>query len=233
MPISISEQASAELSWDRGVPVSRQFDDVYYSILNGPAEVAHVFLRGNDLPARWRMASQFAIGELGFGTGLNLIETAALFLRSAAAEGHLTYVSFEKFPLTRADMDRAAAWRPLLAPLYQRLTACWPPNGDLHEFDVHPRIHVRLYIGDANTRIQGLIDPVDTWFLDGFAPAKNPDLWGEQLLRNVAERTSKGGRASSYTSAGWVRRNLQSAGFTVERIPGFGRKRQMIRARRD
>ena len=203
----------AELTWsESGVPISRRFDDPYFSLENGLAETRHVFLSGNDLPARFR--DGFYIAELGFGTGLNFLATVAAW-RAANVPGTLHFTSFEAYPMPRAAQLDALAVYPDLP------TAALDGAGD---------VVLTVIEGDARETLPLWDGTADAWFLDGFAPSKNPELWDADLLRRVAEHTAPGGTAATYTAAGFVRRRLEAAGFSVTRSPGFGRKRHMTRA---
>ena len=198
-----------------GVPVSRRFDDPYFSLCGGLAEARHVFLAGNGLPQR--LTPGFHVAELGFGTGLNLLALAQM------ATVPLRFTSFEAFPLDLAQMTRAHEAFPELRDLAAELRAG------------HGRFRVGLVdaeviVGDARAMLPVWDGRADAWFLDGFAPARNPELWGEALLAEVARHTAAGGTAATYSAAGHVRRALTAAGFTVERQPGFGTKRHMTTA---
>ncbi|SFP34277.1 tRNA (5-methylaminomethyl-2-thiouridine)(34)-methyltransferase MnmD [Tranquillimonas alkanivorans] len=218
-------EAQANVEWREGrVPVSTRFDDPYFSLQDGLAETAHVFLTGNALPARF--APGFRVAELGFGTGLNALAAAALW-RQAGIAGRLRFTSFEAFPMGAEDMARAHAAFPHLAALSAPLVEAWAAGARQIVTDA---LHLTVIVGDARETLAGWEGGADAWFLDGFAPAKNPELWEPALMHQVARRTAPGGTAATYTAAGRVRRALQEAGFRVERVPGFGRKRHMTRA---
>jgi tRNA U34 5-methylaminomethyl-2-thiouridine-forming methyltransferase MnmC len=214
-----------EIEWrDRAVPVSCQFDDPYFSLENGLDETRHVFLGGNDLPARFR--DGFHIAELGFGTGLNFLTTLAAW-RAAGVPGTLHFTSFEAFPMSIPDMKTALAAFPELTDLAGALTDAMA--ADAGQVVVgHAELHI--ITGDARQTLPGWDGIADAWFLDGFSPAKNPELWGADLMAQVAAHTAPSGTAATYTAAGFVRRGLEAAGFDVIRTPGFGRKRHMTRA---
>jgi tRNA U34 5-methylaminomethyl-2-thiouridine-forming methyltransferase MnmC len=221
------ELQTEPLDWRNGdVPVSRRFDDPYFSLDNGLAETQHVFLDGNDLPARF--TDGFHIAELGFGTGLNLLATVALW-RSSRQPGTLRFTSFEAFPMTPNDMIRAQRAFPELSSIANELAPFWS-NGT-HEIAL-PDLHFTLVEGDARDTVPNMATLADAWFLDGFSPAKNPELWGPDLLSRVAEKTAPNGTAATYTAAGHVRRALDAAGLITTRVPGFGRKRHMTIARK-
>lgn len=216
-----SEQA--ELSWRDGVlPVSTRFDDPYFSLGGGLAETFHVFLSGNDLPAR--LTPGFHVAELGFGTGLNLVA-----LHLCAPGLPLRYTSFEGFPMTAAEMARAHQAFPQAAEVSGPLLDAWGRGA--RAFDFHG-IAVTVIEGDVRQTLPAWGAEADAWFLDGFSPAKNPEMWGEALMTQVASHTAPGGSFATYTAAGHVRRALTAAGFVVERRPGFGTKRHMSAGRR-
>lgn len=221
----MTRQQEASILWrDGGVPVSARFDDPYFSLADGLAETGHVFLSGNDLPARFR--DGFAVAELGFGTGLNFLATLRAW-RAAGAPGCLTFTSFEAFPMAAADRALALSAFPELAAEAGELAAALA-GGDMA---FAGGVELRLIPGDARETLPHWSGRADAWYLDGFSPAKNPELWEASLLAEVARHTAPGGTAATYSAAGFVRRGLEAAGFTVTRAPGFGRKRHMTRAR--
>ncbi len=206
------------LEWRDGViPVSRRFDDPYFSLNDGLAETGHVFLAGNDLPARLRPG--FQVAELGFGTGLNLL---ALHLCNP---GHpIRFTSFEAFPLDAAEIARALDHFPTARAAADPFLAAWATGARRFEIG---QITAEIIIGDARETLPRWQACADAWFLDGFSPAKNPELWSPELMAEVARHTTPGGTFATYTAAGHVRRALAEAGFTVDRRPGHGRKRHM------
>jgi tRNA U34 5-methylaminomethyl-2-thiouridine-forming methyltransferase MnmC len=216
---------SAELDWTGRVPVSRRFADPYYSLSNGLAEARHVFLAGNGLPARFR--SGFAIAELGFGTGLNVLAAWAAW-REAGIAGPLAVTSFEAYPLGASAMAAAHAAFPQLAALSAPLVSAWGEGARRLRLD---GLVLDVVVGDARETLPAWAGSADAWFLDGFAPARNPELWDPGLLAEVARHTRPGGTAATYSAAGAVRRGLAEAGFAVERRPGHGAKRHMTAAR--
>ena len=219
-------QPDAPLWREGGVPVSPRFDDPYYSLDNGLAETRHTFLAGNGLPGRFR--DGFHVAETGFGTGLNLLACLTLW-RQSGAPGVLRFTSFEAFPLAPGDMIRAQGAFPEVADAAGELAPFWHDGAR----EVRLRdLHFVLVEGDARDTLPHWEDRADAWFLDGFSPAKNPELWGAALMAEVARHTAPGGTAASYTAAGHVRRALADAGFAVERHPGYGRKRHMTVARK-
>lgn len=212
-----------KVSWAKGgVPVSDRFADPYFSLAGGLAETRHVFLAGNGLPDRF--APGFHIAELGFGTGLNLLAAWAAW-EQAGQTGPLRFTSFEAYPMALDDMARALCAFPDLAPWRDRFLAAWQGgSADLGT------LRLEVIEGDARDTLPAWGGAADAWFLDGFSPARNPELWQPPLMAQVARHTRAGGTAASYSAAGLVRRGLEAAGFAVTRAPGFGRKRHMTRA---
>lgn len=214
------------LDWRGDLPVSTRFDDPYYSLENGLAETRHVFLRGNGLPERFR--DGFHIAELGFGTGLNLLAALALW-RATGQAGRLRFTSFEAFPLAADEMIRAQEAFPELAGLAAELAPRWQEGAQ--RFETADLVFT-LIEGDARETLPAWDGRADAWFLDGFAPARNPELWGEALMAEVARHMAPGATAATYTAAGHVRRAIAAAGLEVTRAPGYGRKRHMTTARK-
>ncbi|MBA1262499.1 bifunctional tRNA (5-methylaminomethyl-2-thiouridine)(34)-methyltransferase MnmD/FAD-dependent 5-carboxymethylaminomethyl-2-thiouridine(34) oxidoreductase MnmC [Stutzerimonas stutzeri] len=227
----------AELDWDEnGQPQSRRYGDVYFSRASGLAETAHVFLQPNRLAERFAALAKgqrLVIGETGFGTGLNFLCAWRLFEQQAQADTFLHFVSVEKHPLSREDLQRALALWPELQGLAQQLLDRYVAvNPGFQQFRFG-RITLTLMVGDALECLGSLYAGVDAWFLDGFAPAKNPDMWQPELFAQLARLSAPGATLATFTSAGIVRRGLLAAGFEVERIPGFGQKRESLQGRFD
>lgn len=218
----------ADIDWrDDRVPVSTRFDDPYFSIHDGLAETRHVFLAGNGLPDRF--GAKFRIMETGFGTGLNFL-TAWQAWEAAGGRGTLRFTSFEAYPMSPGDTARALSAFPELGGHAGRLVAALQSGAGPHVFD--GAVTLEIVPGDARETLPMHRDLADAWFLDGFAPAKNPELWGDTLMAQVAAHMAPGGTLASYTAAGHVRRALAAAGLKVTRAPGYGRKRHMTVARR-
>ncbi|MHC0051906.1 tRNA (5-methylaminomethyl-2-thiouridine)(34)-methyltransferase MnmC2 [Actibacterium sp. D379-3] len=212
----------ADLDWkDGGTPVSRQFDDPYFSLENGLAETRHVFLGGNDLPARFRPG--FHIAELGFGTGLNML-AALIAWRGSGVAGPLRFTSFEAFPMAADDIARALTAFPEAAAVAGPFLDAWATGARRIETE---DLKAEIVIGDARATLPRWPGQADAWFLDGFSPAKNPELWDDALMAQVARHTAPESTLATYTAAGHVRRALAAAGFQIERRSGFGRKRHM------
>lgn len=223
----------AELDWSQGQPQASDFGDIYFSREDGAAETRHVFLDGNRLGERFSALSSaqaFTIIETGFGTGLNWLCTQAL----RAEHGHsgwLHYLSIEKHPLTRADLIRAHACWPAFAAFASALQEHYPALVPGFHRLVFPQWHstLTLVFADVAAALPRISAQADAWFLDGFAPSRNPQMWTAELYTGMARLSAPGSSFATFTAAGDVRRSLAAAGFAVEKIPGFGKKREMLR----
>ncbi|QJI16900.1 MULTISPECIES: bifunctional tRNA (5-methylaminomethyl-2-thiouridine)(34)-methyltransferase MnmD/FAD-dependent 5-carboxymethylaminomethyl-2-thiouridine(34) oxidoreductase MnmC [unclassified Pseudomonas] len=226
---------NAQLDWDdQGRPRSRVFDDVYFSDQSGLDETRYVFLEQNHLQQRFAAlpeGGRLVIGETGFGTGLNFLCAWQLFDQHAAPGARLHFVSVEKYPLSRADLERALALWPELKPWADQLLAQYVAihQGFQRLVLDAGRVTLTLLIGDALEQLPQLDAQVDAWFLDGFAPAKNPDMWTAELFAELARLAAPGSTISTFTSTGWVRRLLNGAGFKMKRTPGIGHKWEILR----
>ncbi len=228
---------AAEIAWGAdGAPRSARFGDVYFDAADGLAESRAVFLEGCGLPEAFAGRDRFQVAELGFGLGLNILALWALWAATPDAPTALHVTSFEIAPPAEADIARAAARWPEIAPLAEHLTSSgWPPPAGFSTrrlVDGPATLDLTLGVGDANALLPAWSGAADAWFLDGFAPAKNPKMWAPALLAAVFARTAPGGRFATFTAAGWVRRALEEAGFAVDKRPGYGRKRERLGGRR-
>lgn len=234
-PLDLPATQPAQLDWDaEGQPLSRLFGDVYFSNQNGLAETRHVFLANNDLPARFSAlgdGEQLVIGETGFGTGLNFLCAWQLFEQQAPAGARLHFVSVEKYPLDYADLQRALALWPELAPFAQELLGQYVAlhPGFQRLIFAGGRVILTLLIGDALELLPQLDARIDAWFLDGFAPAKNPQMWTPELFVELARLSAPGTSIGTFTSTGYVRRRLNDAGFKMKRAPGLGSKWEVLK----
>lgn len=217
----------------REAPYNQRFGDIYFSPEDGVAETRHVFLQGNNLPERWTGRSCFTIAETGFGTGLNFLAAWALFEETAGPGQVLDYISFEKYPLSpgeiRAMLEGIAAPAGLSARLDTLLDSYPLRVPGFHRVLLNGRVRLTLIFDDVNDALPDLDVPrgVDAWFLDGFAPSKNPEMWTDALFSEMARLSHAGTSAATFTVAGAVRRGLDAAGFSVEKKQGFGRKKDM------
>ena len=224
---------ASPLVWrDDGLPQSALYGDVYFSSADGLAETRAVFLAGCDLPAAWRGRDRFVVGELGFGTGLNIAALLDLWRQEKAPGQRLHVFSIEAHPITRDEAARALAVWPELGEAAGVLLDHWPGRArgfhrvDLPGFDAT----LDLAVMDVEEALAAWDGAADAWFLDGFSPALNPAMWREEILAAVAARSAPGARAATFTVAGAVRRGLAAAGFQVDKRPGFGRKKERLEA---
>jgi tRNA 5-methylaminomethyl-2-thiouridine biosynthesis bifunctional protein len=223
---------SDDLDWTDTGPRSRRFGDVYFSAVDGLAESRTVYLAGAGLPDAWRGRRRFTVAELGFGTGLNIAALLHLWRDTHLPEGRLAIFSVEAYPITREAAARALGAWPELAEVSALLLAGWPDGRrGFHRIDL-PGLNATLdlCIGEAAEALRGWSGKADAWLLDGFAPARNPEMWRDEVLALVAARSAPGARIGTFTVAGQVRRGLEAAGFAVNRQPGFGHKRQRLEA---
>ncbi|MDH3325421.1 MAG: tRNA (5-methylaminomethyl-2-thiouridine)(34)-methyltransferase MnmD, partial [Gammaproteobacteria bacterium] len=263
---------NAELNWQGSVPVNKMFDDPYFSLESGEAESKYVFLRHNNLPEAFLNKHSFAIGETGFGTGLNFFVTAQSWMAHRLSyplsngkvsngkvsngkvsngkvsngkvsngkvpngkaakliDSHLYYYSVEKYPISKTELlDIHKKW-PQFYDLSTTLMSQYPGNcPGFHRLHfAEQNITLVLMVGDVCDMLGKLQSNMDAWFLDGFSPSKNPDMWSENVFNKIARLSNSGATFATFTAAGFVRRNLQSVGFTVNKSPGFGKKREMI-----
>ncbi|MEI7967598.1 MAG: bifunctional tRNA (5-methylaminomethyl-2-thiouridine)(34)-methyltransferase MnmD/FAD-dependent 5-carboxymethylaminomethyl-2-thiouridine(34) oxidoreductase MnmC [Betaproteobacteria bacterium] len=223
-----------DIDWLEGAPYSRVYGDVYFSRASGLDEARHVFLGGNRLPERFAALAPrgaFTIGETGFGTGRSFLCAWQLFEQRAPAQARLHFVSTELHPLSPADLARTLDLWPELAAHARELCAVYddlPPA--FHRFVfAGGRVTLTLLVGDARATLPQLDAVVDAWFLDGFAPSRNPVLWSEPVFREVSRLSRCGATCATYSVAGAVRRGLEAVGFRLDRAPGFGTKREMLR----
>jgi len=228
-----TDSPSGELEWQDGQPFSRRFGDVFFSRDSGIAETQHVFLAGNALRERWASlaaGAQFVVAETGFGTGLSFLCAWALWDEIAPRDARLHFVSVEAYPLARDELVRALALWPQLAPYRDALAVrceAFAPGWHRLAF-ASGRVMLTLLVGDIAAVLPRLEAGIDAWFLDGFAPARNPDMWSPAVLDQVARLSRPGATFATYTAASEVRRHLEAAGFAVRKAGGFGRKREML-----
>lgn len=213
-----------------GPPKSIEFDDLYFSADDGLAESKFVFLDGNKLPETWLKTDRFVICETGFGTGLNFLSAWKLFEETAGPHQSLDFISFEKYPLDAEKIGLyLQPWLGFFGGRLQKLVSHYPPKiSGFHRIVLNERVTLTLIFDDINDAIPKLVADVDVWFLDGFKPSTNPDMWSDTVMENMARLSHKGTRLATFTAAGKVRRGLIAAGFSVEKVAGFGRKREMI-----
>ncbi|HQR88576.1 MAG: FAD-dependent cmnm(5)s(2)U34 oxidoreductase [Caulobacter sp. 12-67-6] len=228
-----SPDDASPLVWNEdGLPRSRLYGDVYFSSADGLAETRAVFLTGCGLPERFAGRDRLVVGELGFGTGLNIAALLDLWRREAPAQARLHIFSIEAHPISREDAARALSVWPELGEAAQALLDHWPGQArGFHRVDLPGfRATLDLAVTDVRQALESWDGAADAWFLDGFSPALNPAMWSEDILAAVAARSAPGARAATFTVAGAVRRGLQAAGFEIAKRPGFGRKKDRLEA---
>ncbi len=233
----MSEQYAKVHFNENGTPVSNQFDDIYFSNTDGLSECHYVFLQHNSLPERWDSwptDEPFHIAETGFGTGLNFLATWSAWLESGAAKRgiKLIFTTFEKYPLQRSDLVKAHKVWPEIAVQAKQLCDSYPTkiNTDTHLSLADGMIELNIIFGDVNERLESLhiSNLINAWYLDGFAPSKNPDMWTQHLFNHMAVFADNNCTVATFTAAGFVRRGLIESGFKMKKDKGFGTKREMI-----
>lgn len=240
----------ANVNWQPGnIPFANGYEDIYFSPSEGLAETTYVFLQHNQLATRWQAlpciqgtTESFTIGETGFGTGLNFLAAWRLWREISPSGWTLHFISTEKHPLSRADLQRALSAWPELAEQSTELLSNYPvlvPGQHTLSFD-NGSVILQLFLGDATTSLEQLCAThraelpltnhwqVDAWFLDGFAPAKNPSLWSDALFQHIARLSGPGTTVATFTAVGDVRRGLMRHGFKMQKTKGFGNKREML-----
>ena len=222
----------AEVAFDaEGTPYSPAYGDVYHSAESGPGQARHVFVGGNDLPRRWAHERNFTILETGFGLGLNFLATWREWRADPARCERLHFVSIEKHPFDGDALRTLHQRYGEFAPLAEQLQHAWPPLvAGLHRLHFEgERLTLTLAFGDVALLLPRLRLRADAIYLDGFAPRRNPEMWSPQLMQRLSRLARPGATVATYSSAGVVREGLEAAGFALEKRPGFGRKREMLR----
>ena len=230
-PLPLTQCDPPALDWSRPeAPAAADFGDIYFSVDGGLAETETVFLKACGLPERWQKRRRFVIGELGFGSGLNFLAAWRMWDATKSENSRLHFISIEKFPFDAEQLQQALSAWPELKNYSAQLIHSWP--GQVKGFH-------RLHFGDVtltliHDHISNALDElearVDAWFLDGFSPAKNPDMWSGEIMQKLSGLSAPGARVGTFTVAGTVRNALTAAGFTVEKKEGFGRKRHRLEA---
>ena len=235
--IALMKIENAKIRWlESGLPYSTKFQDIYYSQEDAMAESPHVFLDANKLRQRWEHgdeAETFTIGELGFGSGLNFLQTMKLWQEMEKRPARLHYIAFEKHPLTSEHLQRIHQyWTSLSSQSAELLEQYTDHSEGCHRILLNNGISLDLYYGDAleqlSRRKTALCPPIQCWFLDGFSPANNSELWEQDLMQMLANCSEENTTLSSYSVAGKVRSALKNAGFEVSKREGFGKKRHCL-----
>ncbi len=216
-----------------GTPYSPDYDDVYHSAAGGLEQSRHVFLGGNELPGNWQGRDAFVIVETGFGLGLNFLATWQAWKNDPRPCRKLHFVSFEKHPFAAGDLATAHGRWPELASLSAELRRQWPVlAAGCHRLNFeNDCLSLTLFLGEATTLLPQLAAVADAFFLDGFSPAKNPELWSKSFLAALTRLATPGATLATWSVAGEVCETLASGGWTLERRKGFGHKREMLTGR--
>jgi tRNA 5-methylaminomethyl-2-thiouridine biosynthesis bifunctional protein len=216
-----------------GAPRSARFGDIYYSLEDGLEETRHVFFKGCGLPEAWSGRQRFCVAELGFGTGLNIAALLELWSQTRAPAAQLQVFTIEGFLMPREDAVRALSAFPALAEFAEAILAQWPKERRGFHYMDFPQwgVHLTLALLPVEEALVAWQGRADAWFLDGFSPALNPDMWSEGVITAIAGHSAVGARLATFTAASAVRRALTAAGFAVEKRPGYGRKRERLVAR--
>lgn len=213
---------------------SAEYGDIYFNPDDGIGESRYVFLDGIGAPDIWQGCAQFHVTELGFGTGLNYLLTAEKFLTTAADDAHLTYTGIDLHPLPQAELEKIYPHWPELSNAAKDLCAVYPETDPgIHICYPHPRITLMLLWGEVVEMLAQVRRKQNAFYLDGFAPQKNPQMWREEIYPELARIAATHAALTTFTAAGIVKRGLESAGFTVTKTKGFGHKRERITARYD
>ncbi|NNG42338.1 bifunctional tRNA (5-methylaminomethyl-2-thiouridine)(34)-methyltransferase MnmD/FAD-dependent 5-carboxymethylaminomethyl-2-thiouridine(34) oxidoreductase MnmC [Pseudoalteromonas sp. NEC-BIFX-2020_002] len=243
---------NAEIHFNHlGTPIADNFNDVYFSNDDGQAESDYVFYQQNNMPHRLQNHDRphFVIGETGFGTGLNFLNTWLQFKNYLTSRQHhnlevhnsvqqnvqrLHFISFEKYPIKADDLKKALQVWPTLALQSKQLLAKYPINlAGCHRLEFeNGQVVLDLYFGDVLDSLAGISYPqtgiIDAWYLDGFAPSKNPEMWQPALFNAMADISRTNATLATFTVAGVVRRGLSDAGFSVQKAKGHGSKNEML-----
>lgn len=212
-----------------GTPMAVKYDDVYFSRNDGLAETNYVFIEGNNLKERLeKTADTFVVGETGFGSGMNML-ALALYLKEHGLNNRIKFISTELHPIKEEDLKTILADIESVQPFIEGYLKAYPKLIQGEEVEVFPNFSVRILLGDVNQTLAKTNELyVDAWFLDGFSPAKNPEMWTEKLFNAMAKNTKAGGTFATFTAASFVRKGLENAGYAVNKKKGYGFKRHML-----
>lgn len=232
-PLPNGPVASARIDWGNDLisakPRCTRFNDIYFSD-DGLSETEHVFIAGNDLRRRFNSAGIFTIAELGFGTGLNFLAAWRAWRETPKPSGaRLHFITVEAYPVRTDDMARAHAAWPEFTELSETLRPLLPPPiAGYHHLEIQDDVCLLMLIGEVGDMLRGAEAEVDAWFLDGFSPAKNPEMWRQSVCAEIGRLSRTGTTFATFTVARTVVENLSAAGFLTRKEPGTGRKRQML-----
>ena len=217
--------------FNEGALRSSRYGDIYFSTDNGLSETRHVFIQGTGLPDRLAEESQLTIAETGFGTGLNFLAVVAETMRLKSST-KIDFISVEGYPLDKQLVAAALSVFPELQHIYNKMLQQWPRRwlGVHHMSFLDGQISLHLHYGQAQQVLSTLDFHANIWFLDGFSPAKNPEIWSAEVIQQIARLSAHNARLATFTVAASVRTSLTNAGFDCDKSAGFGRKREMLTA---
>jgi tRNA 5-methylaminomethyl-2-thiouridine biosynthesis bifunctional protein len=230
-PKPLIQCTTPELIWrEQGTPASQHYDDIYFSSEGAILETETVFLKACGLPERWKEFDLFTICELGFGSGANFLTTMKMWQKTKPKQGRLHYLSVEKHPLEKSQLQKILESLPELKKFTEELIKIWPgPIKGFHRLHFGD-VTLTLIHDDASNALDEMDACVDAWFLDGFSPSKNPEMWSDEIIKKIYHLSAAGARLGTFTAAGSVKKSLEKAGFKVNKKKGFGRKRHRIEA---
>lgn len=231
-PFDLKFLTPAVVTEKKGQPFTEAFDDVYFNDLNGLDETKHVFINGNKLIERWQKKQNhhfFCIGETGFGSGLNFLATCLAWQKCQSKPQHLHFISTELYPLSRSDLESAHVLFPALRHYSQKLLSQYGSfRCGAHQLHIDEQITLTLLLGDAAESLKQLVATVDAWYLDGFAPSRNPEMWSADLFNAMAAMSKSETTLATYSAASVVKKGLTQAGFSLTKQTGYGPKRDML-----
>lgn len=231
-PLELKELHSPDISRQDGQPFSKTFQDIFFNPKAGLQESSHVFIAGNDLPSKWQtMANKadFCVVETGFGSGLNFLNTCLHWQHSVDKPAHLNFISTELFPMAITEMLLVHQQFPEVGYFSERLLKFYgSKRAGIHRYEIADDMTLTLLLGDVVASLKQLVAKVDAWFLDGFAPSRNPAMWRPELFQQMARLSKPKTTFATFSAAAVVKKGLTNAGFEVEKRPGFGRKRDML-----
>ncbi|MPV86318.1 tRNA (5-methylaminomethyl-2-thiouridine)(34)-methyltransferase MnmD [Ostreibacterium oceani] len=228
--LPLNDLPLAAVNIDAGGIYSETFADYYFHPEAGIQESEYNFIQGNDLAHRFGRQSQdtFTVVEIGFGSGLNCLLTENCWQQHRVAGKQLHYLCVEKYPLSRTQLAAIYRQNHWQLPAIDAMLSCYPPRkAGQHTQQLTPNMQISWWFADV-CAVHSLGVSVDAWFLDGFAPQRNPAMWSPQLFELMARHSHANSTFATFTAAGFVRRGLQAAGFVVNKHPGFGQKRERL-----
>lgn len=217
--------------------LNKHYDDRYFDVVNAIEEAKHIFFDGTDIIKKLSANRELNIGETGFGAGRVVVALMDYLESSIIKDKHITYNTVELHPITAAQMSNilsgfkktAGHLIDQLIDAYSKINTTKPGWHSMKIERAFGTLTINLYIGEALDMVNALSTPCDVWFLDGHGPKKNPDIWRHELLMAIGQKTASGGACATYTVAGAVRRSLAAAGFDIQKRPGFGGKKAVLK----